>query len=167
MRPFVRYQLPALLYALLIFAGSSIPSLAPPPLGVHLSDKFYHFVEYAVFGYLCARAFYYQSNRVLRDFALIIALVVGSLYAVSDELHQSMVPGRYADVGDLLADVVGVIFAVLVFSRRRRLQQFWHRLRLRWTGRRRGERAAEGDAVGVSVSEPFSNVGHGGKASRT
>ncbi len=117
MNDFTRYQLPAILYAAVIFIASSIPSLSPPPIGFEWDDKIYHFFEYALFGYLCARAFYYQRNRVLQDFAMIIALVVGSLYAVSDELHQSLVPGRYADVGDFVADVLGVIVAVVFFSR--------------------------------------------------
>lgn len=117
MNLFIRYQLPAILYAIAIFVFSSIPTLSPPELGVSWDDKIYHFLEYAVFGYLCARAFYYQRNRVLRDFALIIALVVGSLYAVSDELHQSYVPERYADVADLLADVLGIVAAVVFFAR--------------------------------------------------
>ncbi|MDZ7372477.1 MAG: VanZ family protein [candidate division KSB1 bacterium] len=133
MSPFVRYQLPAILYAVLIFVISSIPTLAPPPIGIEWDDKIYHFLEYGAFGYLCARAFYYQGNRVLRDFALIITLVTGSLYAVSDELHQSLVPGRYADVGDFLADVVGVILGVVLFARTR---VPWHRARARLEKRR-------------------------------
>ena len=133
MSSFVKYQLPAILYAALIFTLSSIPSLSPPPLGLHLSDKFYHFTEYALFGYLCSRAFYYQSNRVLRDFALILVLVVGSLYAISDELHQSFVPGRYPEVADFVADVFGLILAVVVFGQRdkirRRLRRLFRRLK--------------------------------------
>jgi|YelNatPaOPRAMG01_1025707.scaffolds.fasta_scaffold00118_46 VanZ family protein len=143
MNPFVRYQLPAILYAMLIFAISSVPRLAPPPLGLDLDDKFYHFVEYFIFGYLCARAFYYQRSRLLRDFALIIALVAGSLYAVSDELHQSFVPGRSADAGDLLADVFGVVSAVALFAA----------LRSRRVGRRRKRSAQRPQEVTTSVRE--------------
>ena len=123
MSHFAKYQLPAILYAALIFTLSSIPSLSPPPLGLHLSDKFYHFVEYGLFGYLCSRAFYYQSNRTLRDFALILVLVVGSLYAIGDEYHQSYVPGRYAEVADFVADVLGLILSVIIFAQRSKIRR--------------------------------------------
>jgi VanZ family protein len=34
-------------------------------------------------------------------------LVISFVYGASDELHQWFVPGRYATIGDLLADSLG------------------------------------------------------------
>lgn len=54
-------------------------------------------VEYAVLAALCLRA--------TRQPAL--SLLMTGLYGVSDEVHQSFVPGRSASVYDALADVAG------------------------------------------------------------
>jgi VanZ family protein len=39
--------------------------------------------------------------------ALLAAWVIAALYGVSDEVHQSFVPERMADVRDIVADAVG------------------------------------------------------------
>lgn len=61
------------------------------------SDKVLHAGAYAVLGGLLTAA---TSNPVLG-----VALAIA--YGVSDEIHQSFVPGRDASVGDLVADAVG------------------------------------------------------------
>ncbi|MEO0660490.1 MAG: VanZ family protein [Planctomycetota bacterium] len=42
------------------------------------------------------------------------AVVLTTLYGLTDELHQATVPGRDASLLDLLGDFVGALFAVLV-----------------------------------------------------
>ncbi len=37
------------------------------------------------------------------------------LYAISDEWHQSYVPGRSAGVNDVMVDLIGVFLALIVF----------------------------------------------------
>jgi VanZ family protein len=41
-------------------------------------------------------------------------LVLGMAYAVFDEWHQSWVPGRTGSAADVLLDVAGILFAVLI-----------------------------------------------------
>jgi VanZ family protein len=43
-----------------------------------------------------------------------VSLVLSSLYGVSDEFHQSFVPGRTPDVHDWMADTWGAAMAILV-----------------------------------------------------
>jgi len=38
--------------------------------------------------------------------------IIGSLYAASDEYHQSFVEGRFSEVSDFLADSAGVILGL-------------------------------------------------------
>ena len=99
--------LPVLLWAAMIFALSSIPSLAT---GLGTWDlvlrKLAHGVEYAVFGLLLARAV-----------PELPAFGGGVLYAVTDELHQSFVPGRQAALLDVAIDAAGVLCGVLVWRR--------------------------------------------------
>jgi VanZ family protein len=85
------------------------PSLEhfPAPAGVG------HFVGYAVLGFLLYRAF----NGGLESWnrrAAGLAILTGFLYAVSDELHQLFVPGREAEVYDVMVDSGGVIGALLL-----------------------------------------------------
>ena len=40
------------------------------------------------------------------------AVLVATLYGISDEAHQAFVPGRYPDRFDVLADCVGATLAV-------------------------------------------------------
>src|SRR3712207_8090175 len=76
---------PVVLWAAMIFVLSSIPDLNTG-LGTWdvLVRKLAHVAEYAVLGALLARAL----GRDVPAFAL------GSLYAVTDEVHQSFVDGR-------------------------------------------------------------------------
>ena len=43
----------------------------------------------------------------------VLAVFISVLYAASDELHQSFVPGRTASTGDVLVDALGVGLAWL------------------------------------------------------
>jgi len=87
------------LYAALIFVGSSIPGNSiDPRLSVH--DKIIHATEYAGFAFLLARAFGYRRWWW--------AIIAGALFAVSDEFHQTFTPMRSGnDLGDITADVIG------------------------------------------------------------
>jgi VanZ family protein len=42
-------------------------------------------------------------------------LIIGCLYALSDEFHQSFVPGRTSELGDIIADCLGICMAVLLY----------------------------------------------------
>jgi VanZ family protein len=111
---------PAVLYAALIFTLSSLsrpPPFVPPAL---LSlDTLLHLAEYAVLGALVARALRAGGRPPARVFAG--ALLLGSLYGASDELHQAFVPDRHADVRDWAADTAGAALgaAAAAFLRRR------------------------------------------------
>jgi VanZ family protein len=108
MRPFLKYYLPVLLWAALIFTLSSIPRLSPPPLGIRVSDKIYHFIEFAIFGLLLERTFRHLFSSRRRTAAILSAALTGILWAVLDEVHQMFVPGRDASLLDALADAAGV-----------------------------------------------------------
>ena len=93
----VSLWLPVVLWAALIFALSSIPSLSS---GLGTWDlvlrKLAHVTEFAVLGALLMRAL----GRELP------ALAVGVAYAISDEVHQHFVAGRSASVVDAAIDAV-------------------------------------------------------------
>ena len=98
--------LPVIVWAAVIFAFSSIPSLGTG-LGVWdtILRKGAHMTEYAILGLLLFRAL----GRELP------ALALGIAYAITDEIHQHFVRGRHASPIDVLIDTVGVAIGLLVF----------------------------------------------------
>lgn len=101
---------PVVLQMALIFAASSIPNLKNLPGG--MSDKSGHSIGYALLAGLLLRAF--AGGRVqgitwARGF---LAIVLATLYGVTDEFHQLFVPGRSADRYDVLADFLGASLGV-------------------------------------------------------
>ena len=109
-----KYLLPAFFYAALIFFLSSLPSSAVPNLGISFGDLILHFCEYSVFGYFVALAVMQSLGKVnWKNF--LIVMFIGSLYAASDEYHQSFVEGRVSEVSDFLADSTGLILGLVVY----------------------------------------------------
>lgn len=115
MKKFMRFQGPAWLWAFLIFVGSSVPGLSAPDIGFHWEDKLAHIIEFAVFGFVLMRAFSNSRHKWLRRQSWLITLLVGTIYAALDELHQRLVPGRSAELADWIADVLGVLIGQCLY----------------------------------------------------
>ncbi|MBN2014895.1 MAG: VanZ family protein [Candidatus Altiarchaeota archaeon] len=103
-------------YMSLIFLLSSMPRLPQPLPFTTYSQIIEHVGEYAVLGFLLSMSLRSKREGVKKK-TLLFAVLIASLYGVSDEFHQFFVPGRVASVFDVFADVVGSILGV--FFRRR------------------------------------------------
>lgn len=103
----IRRWAPLAAWAAAIFVLSSFSKLPEPP-GPLGWDKLQHAAAYGVGAALAAHALW----RSPRWPTLALALV--SLYGVSDEIHQSFVPGRSCDVFDWVADTTGALLVVLL-----------------------------------------------------
>jgi VanZ family protein len=103
--------LPVVLWAALIFALSSVPSLST---GLGTWDlvlrKLAHATEFAVLGALVLRA----TGSEAAAFGL------GVAYAITDEIHQTFVPGREGAVVDVGIDALGVALGVVLWRLARR-----------------------------------------------
>lgn len=71
-----------------------------------------HFCEYTVFGALLANAL--RCHMPLRR-ACLVAIACASLYGVSDEFHQLLVPGRMCDPVDWMVDTAGATLGSGIF----------------------------------------------------
>jgi VanZ family protein len=110
------YILPVFLYGALIFYLSSLAQL-PVDLPAYPGfDKILHFLEYAVFGYLIMRLCRTSPHPSLARQAIPVTIVTGLIYGISDEWHQSFVPGRDASAGDVLSDLLGAAMAAVLFT---------------------------------------------------
>ena len=101
---------PVVLWAGVIFALSSIPSLGTG-LGTwdYVLRKGAHMTEYALLAALLLRAL----EREVPAFLAALA------YAASDELHQHFVRGRHGTPVDVAIDSVGIVAGLLVWARLR------------------------------------------------
>lgn len=74
--------------------------------------KLAHFSIYTLVGILIMT--FVSTYRLLLWKKWLISISVGLVYAISDEYHQSFVPGRTAQLKDVLIDTAGVIFGIMI-----------------------------------------------------
>lgn len=99
-----------------IFSAQSDPPFVPGGSGFpYFIRKAGHFTEYAILAVLCRRA------MGARRGAWLIVLALASVYAVSDEWHQSFVPGRDALAGDWLIDSAGAAVGLFMAAQGRKI----------------------------------------------
>lgn len=95
---------------------SSIEDIKLPDVGFVYTDKLLHMGAFIIYGMSLQVALIANmqksSSKKIRFFILLIA----AIFAASDEIHQSFVPGRSADILDWLADVVGVCISLLFYN---------------------------------------------------
>ena len=89
---------------------------------VFIVRKGAHFAEYTILGVFLVPA---VEEWMLPDQAQMpdpawrnrfISWLAGTLYAVTDEIHQSFVPGRSCELRDMGIDSCGVLTGVLIVS---------------------------------------------------
>lgn len=96
------------------------PDTTPETLAVvhFITRKVAHFTEYAILGFLAARAFRTSPRPSISSRWVLISatLVVGC--ALFDEYHQSFVPTRTASIFDSLIDIAGGLTALVIVKKR-------------------------------------------------
>lgn len=85
-------------------------------------DKLAHFTIYGVLGMtiLFAQSEKTRNNALNSGFWV---MLVATLYGISDEIHQSFVPGRQPDVFDVLADSFGAFTVSLLWYLKQRFSR--------------------------------------------
>lgn len=78
--------------------------------------KFTHFSGYLVGGVLLYFMYFYLNKLVNNKvkYIKLYSVVTGSIYAMTDELHQHFVPGRSGEIKDVLLDTSGVITGIII-----------------------------------------------------
>ena len=77
-------------------------------------DKAAHILLYMNLGILINFTLRESSNSTLKNYPGAASLFIGSIYGISDEIHQIFVPYRTPDVLDFAADFTGLLIAQLV-----------------------------------------------------
>lgn len=108
---------PALLQMGLIFFFSSRPSGSAVIEKFPLSAPVGHLAGYFLLGLLLYRALK-RGDFTWSGKASGYTLLIGFLYALSDEFHQLFVPVRQASLGDVAIDTVGIVFLLALVKLR-------------------------------------------------
>lgn len=104
--------IPLIIYWLILFVATTIPVERLPSIG--FTDKINHFIAYFVLAVLVNLTLIYQrKSKFLFEKAQIATIVICLFYGAVDELHQMLVPGRFADTWDWVADALGAFSGVL------------------------------------------------------
>lgn len=107
---YINAHAPWILMMIAITIQSSISNISLPDIGITFTDKLAHFGVFGIMGWVLTRGMI--MSRV--KYAILVALIIGFIFAITDEWHQSKVPGRDADVLDVVADLIGlIVFAYL------------------------------------------------------
>lgn len=108
-----RYKrlLPAVIWCLLIWTVSSLPSRNLPSLGTMGFDKLAHLGEYTILGFLVKQGL---KNFKLHWTQMLLLYTLLMLLATTDEFHQSYIPGRSVSAYDQLANILGITIGLFI-----------------------------------------------------
>ncbi|MEM7393782.1 MAG: VanZ family protein [Verrucomicrobiota bacterium] len=106
------FWIPPVAWALVIFALSAMPPRDKPGFYFPGFDKIAHLGVYGILGFLVFMAFI-RETRKTPGAAFVLSILIASLYGLSDEWHQSFVPGREVEAMDWVADTFGGAFGAL------------------------------------------------------
>ena len=107
---YINAHAPWILMMIAIYIESSISNISLPDLGISFTDKLAHFGVFGIMGWVLTRGMIISKVK----YPILIAVIIGFVFAITDEWHQSKVPGRDADILDVVADLIGlIVFAYL------------------------------------------------------
>lgn len=122
LKPFAGYIL--IIYAIAVLTVSSIPSI--PTLKIHTDkadirlDYIIHFIEYGILAFLVFLYFTGKDYQMsARKYILVTAGLI--IFAVLDEFHQKLIPGRSFNIYDMVSNASGIlgalVFSLIIFRR--------------------------------------------------
>ena len=100
---------PAVIVMATLFYSSSLGAVELP--GVEISDKLAHLIAYGLLTFTWLYGFA-RGTRLSMPTVYILALALSGLYGVSDEFHQSFVPGRDTSGLDIVANLAGTTLCI-------------------------------------------------------
>jgi VanZ family protein len=113
--------------AVTVYAGAIfLASSTPHPLGIErlppFVDKVVHALVFGGLSFTVWMALRGSAPEASTTRLSLLAIVMTTLYGVTDELHQSFVPGRSMEMLDLAADVGGacLVQGAILYGRRSR-----------------------------------------------
>lgn len=108
--------IPLIIYWLIILIGTSLPADSFAD-SIELSDKVKHFVAYMGLAVILGLNLHFQERwKLAKNFYIILTFFICITYGVVDELHQTLIPNRFAEFFDWVADSLGALAGILSVS---------------------------------------------------
>ena len=114
----IKLWIPSIIWAIFIFYLSNQPGSNLPKSGIFAVegiDRIGHFLEFFIFALLAA----YGIENDRKNLGLLkkiwFLILISSLYALSDEVHQIPISERFFDIIDLIVDISGVVTFVIIY----------------------------------------------------
>lgn len=110
----ILFLVPSITASAAIVFVSHRPNVELPELGIDFTDKLLHSAAYFVYCIAVQCGVLALFSEKPRRFLRLVSGVFATIFAVSDEIHQSFIPGRSADPADFIADFFGIIAALFL-----------------------------------------------------
>jgi len=101
-----------LLIAIEIFCLSSLPGGSLNIVGNVWLSRAYHFVVFFTFSFFLFMSI--KSEKEIKMEQILLVLMISSLYAITDEIHQIFTPFRNCTFVDFMTDLTGINLATFI-----------------------------------------------------
>jgi VanZ family protein len=116
-RPYGKVLL--VIWVLTILGISSVPNLPSPKIntgGLRIRlDYLFHFLEYGLLAFLTYLTFVKKGFEIRLKMYSIITIAL-FLFALADEFHQRIIPGRAFNEKDIISNMTGIVAALIFCS---------------------------------------------------
>ncbi|MBU1850895.1 MAG: VanZ family protein [Candidatus Omnitrophica bacterium] len=102
------------MWAMVVLFLSVIPGSDLPESAINHLDKGVHFFEYVIFAILIIKGLHAHCEGIFDGQTLLFTLIIAGLYGILMELCQFFVPGRDPSLGDVAANIGGVVFGMMI-----------------------------------------------------
>lgn len=103
-----------LVYSTILMVYLLLPSDSFPSHKIFAIDKLWHFLSYFFLMIFMALSFKQIEN--LPNYYKSRAIIFTFLHACTSEWFQNYSPGRAADLNDWIADIIGIVIALLLVN---------------------------------------------------
>ena len=110
---FLLVYLPLFVYWIALFVATTLPGDKLPMIGI--SDKIEHFVSYFILAFYLNFTLHFQHKfKKLAESSSLYTILIVAIYGMVDELHQLFIPGRFCDILDWTADILGGLAGLMI-----------------------------------------------------
>ncbi len=110
----IRLWLPVLVCMGIIFYASSLPGSDIPSL-FPFQETAYHLLLYLILALFFSRALKNTYTDIASLKIILVTILFGIVYGITDELHQAFVPDRTVSGLDVIIDGIGSFVGSLIY----------------------------------------------------
>jgi VanZ family protein len=110
----IKLWLPVLVCMGIIFYASSLPGSDIPPL-FPFQDIAFHILIYLILALFFSHALKNTYTDIALSKVILLTIIFGIVYGITDELHQAFVPDRTASGLDVIIDGIGSFIRSIVY----------------------------------------------------